>query len=71
MNKINPEKLLLSKWTALKPIQKERHFIVTKLHRNGNETIISCDLEAVINKHRYQIDWQELKDCAYWQMGWK
>jgi len=41
---------MLSKWTAIKPKQKERHFIVTKLVRDENEVIISCDLEAVINR---------------------
>jgi tryptophan-rich hypothetical protein len=71
MNKINPEKLMLSKWTAIKPKQKERHFIVTKLVRDENEVIIFCELEAIINKHIYQIEWQELKDCSDWQMGWK
>ena len=44
---------------------------MTKLIRDENEMIISCELEAVINKHSYQMDWQELKDCACWQMGWK
>jgi len=71
MNKINPEKLMLSKWTAVKPKQKERHFIVTKLIRDENEIIISCELEAVISQRIYQMDWQELKDSACWQMGWK
>ena len=51
MNKINPAKLMLSKWTAVKPKQKERHFIVTKLIYNEDEIIISCELEAVINQH--------------------
>ncbi len=71
MNKINPEKLMLSKWTATKPKQKERHFIVTKLIRDENEIIISCELEAVISQRIYQMDWQELKDSTCWQMGWK
>ncbi len=28
MNKINPQKLLNSKWTAVKPVKKEKHFLV-------------------------------------------
>ena len=71
MNKINPEKLLLSKWTAAKPQKKERHFIVSKLIRDENEVIVSCELEAVINQTIYVIAWQELKNAAAWQMGWK
>ena len=29
--RLNPSKLLLSKWTAVTPRGKERHFLVTKL----------------------------------------
>jgi len=70
-NKINPNKLLRSKWTAVKPENKELHFMVTKLIRNEDEAVIACELEAVINKNTYQIDWQLLKDADTWLMGWK
>jgi len=70
MNQINPNKLLLSKWTAVKPKQKERHFIVIKLIRSEMEEIIACELEAVINKNIYEIEWQALKDSSCWLMGW-
>ena len=71
MNRINPEKLLLSKWTALQPQAREKHFIVTRLIRSEDETVIACELEAVINKRRYEIDWQRLKQSHIWIMGWK
>jgi tryptophan-rich hypothetical protein len=69
-HQINPNKLLLSKWTAQQPKNKERHFIVTELIRDEQETIIACELEAVINKKTYQIDWKTLKDDSRWLMGW-
>jgi tryptophan-rich hypothetical protein len=71
MNQINPNKLLRSKWTAVAPKQKERHFMVTKLIRADNEDIIACELEAVINNHLYELDWQALKDSSCWLMGWR
>jgi len=71
MNRINPEKLLHSKWTALQVKQKERHFIVSRLQRADDETILSCELEAIINNNVYEIDWQQLKDSSLWLMGWK
>ncbi len=71
MNQINPEKLLHSKWTALQVTQKERHFIVSRLKHADDETVVSCELEAIINKNVYQIDWQQLKDSSRWLMGWK
>jgi tryptophan-rich hypothetical protein len=70
-NRINPEKLLLSKWTAVKPVQKQRHFIVTRLLRGDDEQVTGCELEAVINKNSVEIDWQQLRDSANWLMGWK
>lgn len=71
MHRINPEKLLLSKWTAVKPVKKERHFIVTRLLRGDDEQVTDCELEAVINKNRVEIDWQQLRDSSNWLMGWK
>ena len=71
MNQINPEKLLHSKWTALQVKQKERHFIVSRLQRADDETILSCELEAIINNNVYEIDWQQLKDSSLWLMRWK
>ena len=72
MNQINPRKLLLSKWTALHPTKKRRHFIVTKLILSpDNEIIIGCELEAVIDKSIAEIDWKQLKEASSWQMGWR
>lgn len=72
MNKFNPTKLLNSKWTAIRPQNKERHFIVTKLGWNEDETkIISCLLEAVINKNEYELTINQLKDASNWIQGWK
>ncbi len=73
MNKINPKKLLLSKWTAVAPKNKERHFIVTKLikDKTDSEKIIACEIEAVLSNKIIQIDWHDLKDNNVWQFGWK
>ncbi|KGK42685.1 hypothetical protein LH51_05145 [Nitrincola sp. A-D6] len=71
MNAINPEKLLRSKWTAVTPRNKEKHFMVTKLVRDEQERVEACLLEAVLTKQVYKFPWQELKDDAEWHMGWK
>jgi tryptophan-rich hypothetical protein len=71
MNRINPDKLLLSKWTAVDPVHKERHFVVSKVIRDDDDTIIACELEAVINKKVYEMAWQQLKNSNRWIMGWK
>ena len=71
MNRINPEKLMKSKWTAIDPVNRQRHFIITDVQRNDEGFVVSCELEAVITRKAAQIDWRELKDTNRWQMGWK
>ena len=62
---------MLSKWTAIDPKKKERHFIVSELIKDPDDEIMGCKLEAVINKNVYEIDWKLLKDNQNWLMGWK
>ena len=31
MNRLNPKKLLLTKWTAVKPIAKQKHFLISRV----------------------------------------
>ncbi|QUX93004.1 TIGR02450 family Trp-rich protein [Marinomonas sp. A3A] len=71
MHQINPNKLLLSKWTSTSPQQKEKHFIVTKLIKDDNDIVIECVLEAVINKNQYSLPWQALTSPEKWLQGWK
>lgn len=69
-NQINPAKLLLSKWTAVSPLNREKHFLVTKLLRDELETITACVLEAALTQRAEVIDWQLLKDDSRWRQGW-
>lgn len=69
--RINPAKLLLSKWTAVKPENREKHFLVTKLIRNEQQNIVGCILEAVHSSREIEIDWRTLKDPEQWRMGWR
>lgn len=71
MNKINPRKLLHSKWTAVQPQAKEKHFMVTEVDFDEEGVITSCIIEAVLTKRSMPIKWQDLKDIAVWQQGWK
>ncbi len=69
--RLNPEKLHLSKWTAAKPVRKEKHFVVTELVRDENETIVACLIEAVHSRRSQRIDWRELRDATQWLQGWR
>jgi len=68
-NQINPDKLLLSKWTAVQPHNKEKHFLVTRVIRNEQEIVVACILEAVIYHKEYELDWHLLKDASSWLPG--
>ena len=70
-NSISSEKLLLSKWTAALPQNKEKHFLVTRVIRNEQQTVVVCVLEAVINHREYELDWRLLKDVGSWLPGWR
>ena len=71
MNKINPKKLLNSKWTAAVPTKKEKHFVVSDLEFDEEGVVISCFIEAIISKRVMSINWQDLKDNNTWIQGWK
>jgi len=72
MNKINPDKLLNSKWTAVTPVNKEKHFIVTDVEFDEEKlVVVSCFIEAVMSKRSIPINWQDLKDDNQWLHGWK
>ena len=71
MNKINPKKLLNSKWTAVQPKKKEKHFLITEVEFDEEGRVIHCLIEAVMSKNAYSINWQDLKDTSLWKLGWK
>lgn len=71
MIKINPKKLLNSKWTAVKPQNKEKHFMITEVEFDEEGDVIHCLIEAVMTKNEMAIDWRDLKDGSQWQQGWK
>ncbi len=70
MNQINPKKLLNSKWTAVNPVKKEKHFLITEIEFEEHE-VTHCLIEAVMTKRTQVLDWQELKNQEHWLSGWK
>ena len=70
-NPVQEKKLLNSKWTAVKAINKKKHFIITEVEKDEEENVVSCTLEAVINKQQWEINWRELRDKNKWKTGWQ
>ncbi|WP_455921856.1 TIGR02450 family Trp-rich protein [Pseudomonas putida] len=70
-HRLNPSKLLLSKWTAVQPKQRENHFLVTALMRDEEGTVIDIELQAVLTGRTEQMPWQALREADCWLMGWR
>ena len=72
MTSIQPKKLLLTKWTAVKPVAKQKHFLITKVlpPEIPDGKIEWIEIEAVYIKKTQRIHWQELRDESVWCQGW-
>ena len=72
MNPLNPKKLLLTKWTAVTPIAKQKHFLVSRVIQPvlPSDPIELVEIEAVFSKAVKVIAWRELQDESVWRQGW-
>ena len=73
MNPLSSKKLLLSKWTAVQPIAKQKHFLVSKviLPEPPDEKIEYVEIEAVLTKKVTVIAWRDLTNSELWIQGWQ
>lgn len=72
MNPLSPKKLLLTKWTALQPVCKDKHFMVAKVlvPELPGSKIEWVEIEAVLSQKRQTIAWRALQDDSVWAQGW-
>ncbi len=72
MNPLNPKKLLLSKWTAVTPVAKQKHFLVSRVIKPEMPTdpIELVEIESVFSKATQVIAWRDLQDADFWRQGW-
>lgn len=72
MNPLNPKKLLLSKWTAVMPVAKQKHFLVTRVisPELPGDPIQWVEIEAAFSKATQIIAWRDLRNDAVWRQGW-
>lgn len=68
----HPKKLANSKWTAVLPQQREKHFIVVavELDTEDDQLIREVTLEAVLSKRHFTLHWTALADQKQWLAGW-
>lgn len=71
MNRLNPRKLLLSKWTAARPQNREKHFLVSELFCDEEGSVLEVELQAVLTRRCQRLAWQTLQNDNHWLLGWK
>ena len=71
--RLNPRKLLLSKWTAVAPQAREKHFMVVRLVDpvEPGQPVQEVELQAVLTRRSQTLAWRELTDPALWRQGWQ
>ena len=68
---MNVKKLLGSKWTAVTPQNKEKHFTVIHTEYRRDGTVAVCRLEAALSKNASSVDYRVLNDESVWLAGWQ
>ena len=71
-NRLSPKKLLLSKWTAVVPRLKEKHFVVIRViePEPPSVRVDQIELEAIHSRRTCLLHWRELTDSTQWRQGW-
>lgn len=66
------QKLHLTKWTAVKPVAKQKHFLVSKVIKPElpNEPVEFVEIESIFSKASQVIPWRDLQNDEVWLQGW-
>ena len=71
-NPVNRKKLPSSKWTAVLPVDREKHFIVLDWVRDDDGTPTDhLVIEAVLTNRVREVHWRELENSQSWWVGWR
>ena len=69
---LHPKKLRGTKWTAVLPRNREKHFLVIGVvePETAGMPVEFVDLEAVHSRRVQRLRWRDLTDPAHWRQGW-
>jgi len=71
-NPVNLKKLPNSKWTAVSPSEREKHFLVLDWVRDdAGDPTDRIVLEAVLTNRLRELRWRDLEDSRSWRIGWR
>ena len=71
--KLDSKRLLASKWTAVEPRNREKHFVVRHLSKcsAGGRKEDYVELEAILSGRMHRLPLHELSDPTRWTRGWR
>ena len=71
--RLDSKRLLASKWTAVEPRNREKHFIVRHLLKCGAEDQGEdyVELEAILSGRMHRLPLNALSDPMRWTRGWR
>jgi len=69
---LSPKKLLHTKWTAVEPRDREKHFLVIRVvePEPPGSPVVWVEIEAVHSRRVELINWRTLRDTTQWRRGW-
>ena len=71
-NPVQRRKIVGSKWTATRPRNRERHFMVLDWVRDEDGLPTEeIELEAVVTHRVRTLHWRALESRDDWHMGWR
>ncbi len=71
-NPVNFKKLPGSKWTAVRPIDREKHFLVLDWVRDeAGDATDRIVIEAILTNRVCELHWRELENRDRWRVGWR
>ena len=61
-----------SKWTAVAPVDREKHFVVTRVieDRATRPRRVSVEIRSVLTGRRRIVALEEIRDPEAWRPGW-
>jgi tryptophan-rich hypothetical protein len=70
-NPVNRKKIAGSKWTAVRPVNREKHFTVLDWARDADgRPTDRVEIEAILTGRVSVIHWRQLEDRDRWRIGW-
>jgi tryptophan-rich hypothetical protein len=60
-----------SKWTAVEPVNRARHFELKALERTELQSDpIVCVMRCVVTRNSHRVRWKDLNNKNKWRKGW-